>query len=170
LTPFTVGCVVGALAPVAINTLAGVMVALELSLLLRLTVTPPEGAGVPSVTANVADWPGPTDTFVGSTIAPGLVTVAFSVAEGTNAAEAVMCAVPGATPVTGTWMDACGPPPGGKVAVVRTVAIPVASETRLTVRPPAGAADASVNVAFTVVVPGIVIVDGANVMVAFTVT
>ena len=63
--PVTWGCAAGAVAPAAMKTLAGT-VTLAVSLLLRLTVTPPAGAAWDRVTANAADWPRFTDTADGT--------------------------------------------------------------------------------------------------------
>src|SRR5579864_7136251 len=54
--PVTCGCVVGAVAPAAMNTLA-VTLALVESVLLSVTVTPPVGAALGKLTFKVADWP-----------------------------------------------------------------------------------------------------------------
>lgn len=51
LTAVTVGCVVGVVAPAAIDTLAADTVTFVVSLLVKATVTPPAGAGTGRVTA-----------------------------------------------------------------------------------------------------------------------
>ena len=67
LRPFNFGANVGAVAPPA-KEIAGVMVAVEGSLLARVTNNPPGGAGDPKVTRNGTVDPGPTITPVGSWI------------------------------------------------------------------------------------------------------
>src|SRR5688572_8134163 len=100
--PVTCGCVAGVVAPWGMTTLAGT-VTFEVSLLLRVTVTPPAGAGAGSVTANDADWPSLTVVLAGAPIAPVTFTVAVAVAgKFTTVALAVITAVPGALPATGT--------------------------------------------------------------------
>jgi hypothetical protein len=71
------------------------------SLLARLTVTPPVGAGLGKVTANGADCPGATLTFTGRMIAPPDGT-ACTVREldPNPGPDAVIVADPPATPVT----------------------------------------------------------------------
>ena len=78
-TPVTWGCVVGVVAPAGTVTLE-VTVTLEGSLLVKVTVTPPAGAGVERVTANGTDCPAPTVTLEANVIEPGLATVTFAVA------------------------------------------------------------------------------------------
>ena len=56
-----------------------VTVAMFVSLLVSVTVTPPAGAGVVRVTANGTDWPTPTVAPAGSVIEPGLATVTLAV-------------------------------------------------------------------------------------------
>lgn len=55
VTPVTWGCVFGVVAPCGMNTDAGDIVTFDVSLLERLTVTPPTGAPVTRVTGNGAD-------------------------------------------------------------------------------------------------------------------
>jgi hypothetical protein len=74
VTPVTLGCVAGVVAPCEIKTSAGAMVTLDVSLLERWTVTPPTGAPVTKETGKVADRFGPTVTPVGSVIAPNCPT------------------------------------------------------------------------------------------------
>ena len=83
LTPLTCGCVDGVVCPAAMLTLVGDTVTFVVSLLLRVTVTPPAGAAVPSVTANCADWLGPTVMPEGSVIVPGAATVTLAVVSAT---------------------------------------------------------------------------------------
>ena len=83
LIPLTCGCVSGVVLPALIVILAGETVARLVSLLLRVTVTPPAGAGVPSVTGKVADCPGATDTLAGRLMVPGGMTVTLAVVSAT---------------------------------------------------------------------------------------
>ena len=62
------------------------------------TVTPPAGAGAASVTAKVADWFGPTDTFAGSVMVPSLLTLTFAEPLVYPVAEAVSVTDPVALP------------------------------------------------------------------------
>jgi hypothetical protein len=82
-TPLTCGCVAGVVCPAAILTVAGDTVTFVVSLLLSVTVTPPDGAGVPKVMVNAVDWPGPTAMPVGRLIVPGAVTVTLAVVSAT---------------------------------------------------------------------------------------
>jgi hypothetical protein len=54
LMPVTCGCVAGDVVPPAINTF-GVTIALDVSLLFSVTVTPPAGAAPGKVTGSVTD-------------------------------------------------------------------------------------------------------------------
>jgi hypothetical protein len=63
-------------------TLVGEIVTFVESLLLSVTVTPPVGEGVPSVTAKAADWVGPTVTLDGRVMVPGATTVTLAVVSG----------------------------------------------------------------------------------------
>src|SRR5690242_21872730 len=99
------------------------MVTLEVSVLVNVTVTPPAGAGVPNVTAKVADWVGPTVTFAGRPIVPGATTVTLAVVSAMFGVElAWIVVVPGATPVTATGAVHVL---AAKVPVPRTVAAAV---------------------------------------------
>jgi hypothetical protein len=125
----------GVVAPAAMKTLAGA-VTFDVSLLVRITVTPPAGADCDSVTVNVADWPNATGVLAGTLITM-LPTFTVAVALGRPAALAVMVAEPTATPVTGTGTLVA---PTVKFTLAGTVATAVLLELRLTVKPPAGAA------------------------------
>jgi hypothetical protein len=59
LTPLTWGCVVGVVAPAATVTLL-VTETVDVLLLVRVTVSPPAGAGVARVTGNEVDAVRPT--------------------------------------------------------------------------------------------------------------
>jgi hypothetical protein len=137
-TPVTWGWVAGTVDPAAIITLPGEMLTFVASLLVRVTVTPPTGAGLDNVTGNGADWPTPTDTFEGRMIVPATTTVTSSVPLVTFGALvlAVMVAVPAPTPdtVTFTFVVFCA-----IVTCGGTVAAPELLDVRLTVKPPAGA-------------------------------
>src|SRR5438270_13311597 len=113
-----------------------------LSLLARVTVTPPAGAGAPNkVIGNRTDWPSGTFTLAGSpmvgTEVPVTVTVAVAPVTVGALLVAVMVAVPAATPVTGTGTLAA---PAGIVTVDGTEATAGLLEFRLPVNPPGGPA------------------------------
>ncbi len=134
--PVTCGCTAGVVAPAAIDTLAGT-VTLDGSLLSRVTVTPPAGAGTDKVTANAADCPSPTAVLAGTLIVGTACTFTVAVAFGIPAALAVIVTgPPTATPVTGTGTLVA---PAANVTVAGTVALLVSLELRLTTNPPAGA-------------------------------
>ncbi len=59
LMPFTCGILAGAVAPPGIKMFAGLKVT-STSLLVSMTIAPPEGAGAARVTGNSADIPTPT--------------------------------------------------------------------------------------------------------------
>jgi len=163
LTPVTCGCVVGVVAPAGTTTLE-VTVTLEGSAV-KVTVTPPAGAGVDSVTGYGAETPSSTLSPVGIVIVPGVPIVTIAVAATMFGPLARMTVEPAATPVTGTFSVVA---PAANDTVAGTVATPVLSELRLTVRPPAGAGAGKVRVRFCVVVPVIVNVFGVNTGAAFT--
>jgi hypothetical protein len=152
IRPVTVGCVAGVVAPAAMETLAGDTVTLVLSLLARLTVTPPVGAAADRVTVRFVGVPRfteaagtPIDTWVTFTVAVALVR---------GDALAVMVAEPAATAVTVTVAVVA---PAAKFTVAGTVALVGSLETRLTVKPPVGAwPPVIVNVRVPVGVDGIV--------------
>ncbi len=54
-TPVICGGAAGAVAPAAMNTMAGAIVTFDGSLLVKVTVTPPPGAGADKVTGNGTD-------------------------------------------------------------------------------------------------------------------
>jgi len=160
-TPVTCGCVVGVVAPAATSTV-DVTVTLDGSLLVKVTVTPPAGAGVVRVTASGPDCPTPTVTPAANVMEPGLATVTFAVVSAMPGALARITVEPGATPVTGTVAVVA---PAAKVAVGGTVATTVLSEIRLTVRPPDGAGADRVRVRFCVPVPVMVRLAGVKLIV-----
>ena len=146
LTPLTCGCVSGVVLPAAIVTLEGEMFTRVVSLLLSVTVTPPAGAAVPSVTGNATDWPGGTVTWAGRLIVPGGRTVTLAVVSAISG-KALACRVAVPTPIAVTAITALVAL-AVNVAVAGTLATPVLLELRLTVKPPAGAGDESTNVMF----------------------
>ena len=168
MTPVTCGCAAGVVCPAATVTLAGEIVTLVVSLLLKLTVTPPAGAAVPRVTAKAADWVGPTVTPDGSVMVPGATTVTLAVVSGIFGKELAWIVVePGATPVTVTVAEVAL---AATLTVAGTVAAAVLLELKLIVTPPAGAGADRVNVRFCVAVPIILMLVGVNAAVAATVT
>src|ERR1035437_668335 len=103
LFPVTCGCAAGCVWPASMVTVPGAMPTFDESLV-SVTVTPPWGAAVGSVTANAFDSPSASVTFDGRPMDPALATVTLPVAFTMFAvvAAAVTVAVPGATPVTCT--------------------------------------------------------------------
>ena len=135
---------------------------------MRVTVTPPAGAGVPNVTAKVAACVGPTVTFAGRPMEPGATTVTLAVVSAMFGVElAWIVVVPGATPVTATVAVLVL---AAMVTVAGTVAAAVLLELKLIVTPPAGAGADNVNVRFCVAVPVMLRVVGEKLAVAATVT
>src|SRR5262249_8136915 len=98
LTPVTCGCEAGVVCPAAIVTVAGDTVTLEVSLLDKVTVTPPAGAGEDRLTANMVDCPSDATIPGARTTDPAACTVISAVALAMfgAAALAVMVALPGA--------------------------------------------------------------------------
>src|SRR5579884_2451770 len=146
---------------------AGEIVTLDVSLLDRLTVTPPAGAADGRVTFNAVDWPSPTLLLAGTPIVPGLTTVTDAVAFDMFDAVAVMVADPGATPVTGTFTVVAL---AATVTLAGTLAAAVLLEFNVTGIPPAGAGPESVRVMFSVEVPTMLNGPGAKVRVPVTCT
>src|SRR6266478_6059037 len=97
-TPVTVGLAAGICCPWAMKTLELTVPTAGL-LLVRLIVTPPAGAGMPMLSARPELWPGATTRPWARVISED-VTVTVRVAGAKPGAEAVMVAVPAATPVT----------------------------------------------------------------------
>lgn len=166
-TPEICACVAGATAPAAMVTL-GVTVT-EGSLLVRVTVIPPDGAGVDNVTGNGTTWPGTILTFAGKVIVPGLLapatmTVALASVMLGELALAVIEADPAATPVTGTLALAV---PAGIVTLAGTVATPVLFESRPTMRFVGVTAD-RLSVKFWTAAASIFRLGGAKLNAAFT--
>src|SRR5206468_4052246 len=105
------------------ETWAGAIVTLVVSVLASVTVTPPVGAGVPSVMANGADWLGARTVFAGRPMLPVPTTVTPAVITGMNGvAPAWMVAVPAPTTVTGMTSVEKELPSGKKVCWGGTVA------------------------------------------------
>ena len=146
LTAVTVGCVVGVVAPAAMNTVAADTVILVVSLLVKATVTPPAGAGTGKVTAYGVDWPIATEVFVGRPMVPALTTFTVAVVSGTFGEALPWITVePMLIPVTGTVTLVV---PAPKVTLAGTVAVVGFVEVRLMVKPLAGAAADRVSVRF----------------------
>jgi len=145
----------------------GDTVAFVVSLLLRVTVTPPAGAADGSVTVNAAEWASPTVTFDCKLIPPAVTTLTLAVVLAMEVALALITigAEPNVTPVTGTLTLVA---PDANVTVEGTVAIWVFVELRFTVRPDAGAGPERVNVRFCVVGPTMVRLLGEKPMLAVT--
>lgn len=145
--PVTCGVVCDCVCPAGIKTVAGEMLTLEGSLLDKVTVTPPAGAGADNVTTKGADCPEVNVTFEGKLIPPAACTLMLAVASARFGPLARITVEPGATPVTGTLTLVlfCA-----IVTFAGTVAAPGLSELRLTVTPPAGASPESVRVKFCV--------------------
>jgi hypothetical protein len=70
LTPVTCGCTTGAVDPPGTSTLDGAIDTFLGSVLSKLTLTPPEGAGVVNVNGNDADWFVPIVKLLGRRIFP----------------------------------------------------------------------------------------------------
>ena len=100
-TPVTCGCEDGAVAPAGMNTPAGLTRIVVVLLLVKVSVTPPEGAGVPSLTGNGTVWPKGTVT-TGSVIDPGAITVTSNARSAIPAALIWITVDPAAAPVIGT--------------------------------------------------------------------
>ena len=91
-TPCTTGFDAGIWSPCGMNTL-GVTVAIEMSLLDRVTVTPPDGAGMPMLSAMPALLPGATTSPVPSVMRLLVVAVSGSVIGSKPTAVAEMCTI-----------------------------------------------------------------------------
>jgi len=74
-TPVIVGCVTGVVDPAAIVTVAGEIVSVVVSVLLKLTVTPPVGAVDDKLIGNVTVCKFPTGAATGTFTVPALTTV-----------------------------------------------------------------------------------------------
>jgi hypothetical protein len=136
LTPVTVGWLAGAVWPARIVILAGEIVSLVVSLLLR-AMTKSEDAGLARLTAKAVDLPRPTVRFDGRVRLDGADTVTFSVASAMSGVLlAWITAEPGPTAVTVNVAVLC---PDVKVTVEGTVATLVLLELTFTVMPEAGA-------------------------------
>ena len=149
LTPVTTGWTAGIVAPAAMETEAGEIVAVVGSLVARLIVTAVAGAG-DRVKANIEDWPGATVVFDGTLMLPGGVT--FTVTEAGVTFGALLLAetvvLPTPNVVTGTIADV---ELGLNVTLAGTVAAVWLLDDRFTVRPLAGAGEDRFNVTFVVV-------------------
>jgi hypothetical protein len=143
-TPVTCGCATGDIAPAAITTLDGAMIAIALLLLESATVIPPAGAGADNVIGNGVDWFAPTPVEAGTPMDGGGCTVTAAVAFAIPAALAVIVVDPAPAAVTGTRTAVVF---AAIVAVDGTVATAVLPELRLTERALARGAD-NVSVRF----------------------
>lgn len=154
--PVICGCVAGAVDPAAMKTLAGDTATVDGSPPLKLTVTPPAGAGVPNVTAKATDCPSGTLKFAGSPIALEEVVTITVVVVSPYPGKALewMIVVPGPTLVTGTDTPELF---AGTVTEAGTVATPGLLELKLNDKPPAGAVEDKLIERFCVApVPAIV--------------
>jgi hypothetical protein len=128
------------------NTLAGITRTVVDLLLVNVSVTPPEGAGVPSLTGKGTVWPNGAVT-TGSVIDPGAITVTLNVLSVIPAALIRITVDPAPAPVTGTMAPV---PLPGIVALAGTLAMAGLSDLRLRVNA-AGAGAERTNVMFCVV-------------------
>ena len=142
-TPVTCGCEDGAVAPPGMNTLAGLTRTVVDLLLVNVSVTPPEGAGVPSLTGNGTAWPKGAVT-TGSVMDPGAITVTLNVLSAIPEALTRITVDPAPAPVIGTM--ALVPLPG-IVALDGTPATVGLSDRRIRVNA-AGAGAERTNVMF----------------------
>ena len=153
-TPVTFGCTAGVV-PFAATVEVAVTVAIDVLLLLSVTVAPPVGAAGLKVNARDCAWPSPAITFGASVIVPGGVTVTLALVAAMPAALlAVIVAAPAVMPVT---VNVAVVWPTPNVAVAGTVAMLVLLELRLTVRPPVGAAPDNVRVKVPVPAPPMIV-------------
>ena len=166
MTPVIVGCTAGVVWLAGIVTVKGDMVRVLVSVLDNVTVTS-AAAACGSVTAKVAVFPRPTGGLTGRPITPAVTTVTPTVVLGTFGAVvlAVMVVEPKPTAVTSTFTLVA---PAAKLTLAGTVATLEALETKLIVKPAAGAAPDRFNATVCVEIPVMVTVGAAKVMVAFT--
>jgi len=164
LTPVTWGWTAGVVAPPAIGTEDGI-VATEGVSLLRVTVTPPGGAGTDKVTGNATDWFGANTTPDGMPICPATFMITLAPVTFGALAVAVMVLEPSETPVTGTDTKFVF---GRKFTDCGTETAPF-DDCRFTVKPTLGALADSVKVIFCVPA-GIFIGPGGKLNVAPTST
>ena len=155
--------------PAGTTTVLGETVARDVLLLTSEIVTPPGGALTDNTTCAGRDCPSPTVPTVGMLMDPKTmtVTVAFAPLTLSEAGVAPIVAVPGATPVTGTFTVVA---PSGIVTLAGTVAVAVAVELRFTTRPPAGAGAETLRARFCVPPAPTVIEVGEKFRLAETVT
>ena len=150
--------------PSAMKRVGGVTAAIEGLLLVKVTYTPPAGAGVPKATGKVAELPDVTARLDDSTIPPAadcmIDTLAFALP--TLAPLALIVTAPGATPVTGTdtLVESAA-----KVTAAGTIATEGLLEVMLTVSAAAGGAD-RLSMRFWVVFWFIVKLPGQKLIVA----
>ena len=121
-----------------------VTVALDGSLLVKVTVTPPVGAGDDNVTGILRLWPGATATPEASAMTPGEVTMMPTVPPAKPADAPVIVPEPSLTPVT---LNDALVLPAGMLTVGGLNEIKPPGETeRATLTPPTGAGELSVTV------------------------
>jgi hypothetical protein len=156
-TPVTCGCDDGAVAPPAMNTLVGLTRTVVDLLLVSVRVTPPDGAGVPSLTGKATVWPRGVVT-TGSVMDPGAITVTFTVLSVMPGALTRNTVDPAPAPVTGTMTLV---PPEGIVALDGTTAMAGLSDRVANVNA-AGAGADSTNVMFWVTPRVMVVLAGPN--------
>jgi hypothetical protein len=143
LTPFTCGLETGIVCPAAMNKL-GVIVAIDVSLLAKLTVTPPAGAGAVRLIGKLTLCPRPIAGRAPRLINV-LVTVTLVVPEVKPVALPVtVTGPPRATPVTVNVPVVL--PTGIVTDEGATVAMAVFALDKVTAEPPAGAGCGSVIV------------------------
>lgn len=159
----------GVVDPAGMFTVVIDRVALEESLLARVIVMPPTGAGVDKLTGNAIDAPSPTVAFTGRLIVPNTTTFALALALATFGvpALAVRVELPAPTPETSTATSVvfCA-----IVTLAGIVAAEVLLELRLIVKPPAGAGEDKRSTTFCEPPAPMVISDGTKLRVAPTVT
>ena len=106
LTPVTLGCETGAVAPPGMNTVGGAIVTLFKSLLLKATTTPFSGAGTVRFTGIGRDWLGPTVRLPERLIVPEAAATFVSVKTAglaTPAADAATWYVPASAFAVRVW-------------------------------------------------------------------
>jgi hypothetical protein len=163
------GWVVGVVDPAAIKTDPGDTVTLFVSVLDKVTLIPPDGAGVPSRIGNGSDCVTPMDRFVGRVIVPGRTTVTFIVVSGIKGgALAWITVVPGAIALITTAFEANELPSGKNPTVCCKSATLGLSELNVARNPSGGAADDSRNITTCEALAARVRFCGTNVKVAFT--
>jgi hypothetical protein len=151
--PVTWGSVAGVWKPAAMNTVCGVTVSFEGSLLIKVTFIG-AGAGEGKFTDSGAVWPSPTTPNESRVILPASLTVTFAVVSvRLGSALAWITAEPVPTPFTGTVTLVAL---ATKVTLAGTVAVVVSEEVKAIVKPLLGAGPERFSVRFCVAFPSIV--------------